>query len=94
MQPNGTKSKKPSAQREQKNLESNAAQAATAESSAEHNTRPNQLSAVTQQQTINKSAAAQSIQTQPTVVHQVCCFCLRFDYDAKKTIFMICIFIL
>lgn len=73
MQPNGTKSKKPSAQREHKNAESNAAQNAAAESSNDNNTKPNQILAVTQQQqqTINKPATSQPIQTQSNAVHQV-----------------------
>lgn len=70
LQPNGTKSKKPSAQREHKNSESNAVQAANAESSADNNMRSNQVSAVTQHQTINKPATSQPIQTQSNAVHQ------------------------
>lgn len=71
MQPNGTKSKKPSAQREHKNVESNAGQNAAVDASNENNTKPNQTLAVTQQQTINKPATSQPIQTQSTAVHQV-----------------------
>ncbi|XP_031629156.1 transcription initiation factor IIA subunit 1 [Contarinia nasturtii] len=62
---NGTKSKKPSAQREHKNSESNASQAATADSSNENSTK---ASAVTQQ-TINKPAGSQPVQTQSSAVH-------------------------
>lgn len=71
LQPNGTKSKKPSAQRENKNTESNAAQNTLVEASNEHNIKSNQTSAVTQHQTINRPATSQPIQTQSTAVHQV-----------------------
>lgn len=68
LQPNGTKSKKPSAQREQKNPESNAIHMATAESSTENNTKSNQASVVAHHQTTNKPA---NLQPQPTAVHHV-----------------------
>lgn len=70
--PNGTKSKKPSAQREHKNADTNAGQTANADASMENNIKSHQITAVTQHQTINKPAQSQPILTQSSAMHQVC----------------------
>lgn len=63
--PNGTK-KKPSAQREHKNLESNAAHNAASDASTENNAKFN--STVTQQQTINKQVTSHPVQQSAAVL--------------------------
>lgn len=65
--PNGTK-KKPSAQREHKNSESNAAHNATSDASTENNTKFN--STVTQQQTINKQVTSHPAQQSAAVLQK------------------------